>query len=255
MRRPADMALIIMSRVRRAVLFDAGNTLLLLEHAAIVSHLASRGHAVSVAQVEDAELHARVRLDDHLAAGVSTESLDTRARYFRYILEPLGITREDEVAAIWDWRQEYNRPAGLYTRPDPDAMAALARIRAAGLVAGVISNSNGHAELLLAGAGLASGVDFVIDSGIVGVEKPDPRIFALGPRGRRGSLRPRRSTSATSTRWTCWARAPRGSTASSWIPAATGATGDACAPPASSTPCASRSDSRSEVGVRGALVR
>jgi HAD superfamily hydrolase (TIGR01509 family) len=180
MRRAAGMALIIMSRVRRAVLFDAGNTLLLLEHAAIASHLGSRGHAVSVAQVEDAELRARVRLDDHLAAGVSTESLDTRERYLRYILEPLGITADDEVAAISDWRRDYNRPAGLYTRPDPDAVAALARIRTAGLVAGVISNSNGHAEALLVGAGLAAGVDFVIDSGIVGVEKPDPRIFALG---------------------------------------------------------------------------
>src|SRR5215471_14144582 len=125
MRRATDMALIIMSGVKRAVLFDAGNTLLLLEHAAIVAHLTSRGHAVSLAQVEDAELRARVRLDDHLASGVSTESLDTRERYLRLILEPLGITREDDVAAISDWRREYNRPAGLYTRPDPDAVAAL----------------------------------------------------------------------------------------------------------------------------------
>lgn len=166
--------------MRRAVLFDAGNTLLRMDHAAIAEHLASRGRPVSVASVEDAELRARVRLDQYLEIGVSTESLDTRARYQRYLLEPLGIADEDEIEAIWRWRREHNRPAGLYGHADPDAGEALRRVRASGLVAGVISNSNGLAGTLLAGAGLAPQLDFVIDSAVVGVEKPDPRIFRLG---------------------------------------------------------------------------
>ena len=43
----------------------------------------------------------------------------------------------------------------------------------------MISNSNGSARTLLEGAGLGDELDFVIDSALVGVEKPDPRIFRL----------------------------------------------------------------------------
>jgi FMN phosphatase YigB (HAD superfamily) len=45
---------------------------------------------------------------------------------------------------------------------------------------GVISNSNGSVRLALERAGLAGELDFVIDSSVVGVAKPDPRIFGLG---------------------------------------------------------------------------
>jgi putative hydrolase of the HAD superfamily len=55
----------------------------------------------------------------------------------------------------------------------------LGELRAAGLAVGVVSNSDGRVESLLAAAGLRPFLDFVIDSGSVGVEKPDPRIFAL----------------------------------------------------------------------------
>ena len=38
----------------RAVLFDAGNTLLRMNYPAIASHLEGRGHAVSVEEIEEA---------------------------------------------------------------------------------------------------------------------------------------------------------------------------------------------------------
>jgi putative hydrolase of the HAD superfamily len=44
----------------------------------------------------------------------------------------------------------------------------------------VISNSDGRIEELLASVGLAEYFDFIIDSHVVGFEKPDPRIFHLG---------------------------------------------------------------------------
>ena len=54
------------------------------------------------------------------------------------------------------------------------------RARDAGLIVGVISNSNGSVERALEIAGLAPLLDFVIDSSVVGISKPDPRVFALG---------------------------------------------------------------------------
>lgn len=164
----------------RAVLFDAGNTLLRMNYPAIARHLASRGHAVTVEAVEEAELRARVRLDAELARGVSTEGRPAQDQYTAYLMDGLGLTDAAEIEAAVTFKRGYNPPAGLFDRADPGARAALREVKAAGLVVGVISNSNGSAHALLHGAGLASELDFVIDSGLVGVEKPDPRIFRLG---------------------------------------------------------------------------
>ena len=67
----------------RAIIFDAGNTLLRMNYAIIVEHLRARGCAVTLDQVEEAELRARVRLDPHLAPGNSTESTITHGRDLR----------------------------------------------------------------------------------------------------------------------------------------------------------------------------
>jgi len=167
----------------RAVLFDAGNTLLRMNYRIIADHLRARGRAASPAEVEEAELRARVRLDPYLAPGASsTESTVTHGRYLRYLLENLAITDDAEIDAIARWRRGYNLPVGLWNRADPEALDAIQRVRAAGLVAGVISNSNGSVRSILEETGLAAHLDFIIDSRVVGVEKPDPRIFHLGLR-------------------------------------------------------------------------
>ena len=163
----------------RAIVFDVGNTLVRMNYAAIVAGLRSRGHRATAEAVEDAELRARVRLDAELATGVSTERDGTPDRYLRYVLEPLGVTDAAELVALAEWRRAYNPPAGLFDTVHPAAAAALAHVRAAGLAVGVISNSNGSVAALLRDLGLGSALDFVIDSAVVGVEKPDPRIFRL----------------------------------------------------------------------------
>ena len=163
----------------RAILFDAGNTLIQMDASAIAARLSADGRAVSAAEVEDAELRARVQLDDDLAGGASTESADTALRYLRYSLGHLGIRDEALIQEIARWRRDYNPPFGVWTRAADGATAALARAKAAGLMTGVISNSNGFAERILAEMGLTPHLDFVIDSFLVGVEKPDPRIFQI----------------------------------------------------------------------------
>jgi putative hydrolase of the HAD superfamily len=166
----------------RALLFDAGNTLLRMNYPAIARHLGSRGHAAAEEAIEEAELRARVRLDADLARGGSTEGRAAQDSYLTYLLEGLGITDPAEVEAAAVFRQSYNAPAGLFDRAFPEAQATIRRVKAAGLVVGVVSNSNGNAHALLKQAGLGADLDFVIDSGVVGVEKPDPRIFELALR-------------------------------------------------------------------------
>ena len=60
----------------RAIFFDAGNTLLRINYAAIVAELTALGVSVTARALQRAEWRARVRLDAELFAGrrVSTES-------------------------------------------------------------------------------------------------------------------------------------------------------------------------------------
>lgn len=169
------------SRVR-AIFFDAGNTLLWMNYPVIAGHLSTYGLRVSAVEVQRAEWRARVRLDEELARRAqnpSTESEGTAGRYLRFLLEGLGVADEGIVRAVAEWRRSYNPPVGLWNLADPVAEAALARARQAGLVAGVISNSNGSVRSILTELGLARYLDFVLDSTEVGVEKPDARIFRL----------------------------------------------------------------------------
>src|SRR5438093_6206409 len=105
----------------RAIIFDAGNTLIRMNYAVIARYLVARGHAVTAPEVHEAELWARVRLDRHLAPGASTESASIHARYLGYVLEHLRIAGNGEIEAIDEWRRGYNVPVGFWDTADPEA--------------------------------------------------------------------------------------------------------------------------------------
>ncbi len=163
----------------RAIFFDAGNTLLQLDYSAIAGQLALHGIRCDPGEIARAEYRARVRLDPHLAPGASTETRSVAGYYFRYLLEELGVSDPETSRALVEWRRGYNVPVGLWNRADPEAEEILRRLRGYRVGAGVISNSNGSVKGILEELGLARHLDFVLDSAVVGVEKPDPRIFRL----------------------------------------------------------------------------
>jgi HAD superfamily hydrolase (TIGR01549 family) len=166
----------------RAVFFDAGNTLVQMNYAAIAEELGRLGTRVAPADVQRAEWRARVRLDDELFGRTGPASTETRSsadRYVRHLLEELGVRDEATIARATEFRHAYNPPIGIFNVVDPQAREALELVRRAGLRAGVISNSNGSVRASLQALGLAPYLDFVLDSGEVGFEKPDPRIFEL----------------------------------------------------------------------------
>ncbi len=168
------------ARLLRAIFFDAGNTLIHMDYGAIAAALAAEGVAVDAGAVQRAEWRARVRLDASFRPGASTEHPSTGERYLAYLLEELDVRSAATVAALIAWRRTYNPPRGLWTILEPQAEAALVLARRAGLATAVISNSNGTIAAILDTLGLARHLDFVIDSSVVGVEKPHPRIFQLG---------------------------------------------------------------------------
>ena len=163
----------------RAIVFDAGHTLLELDYAELTSHLRTRGHVVTEAAVREAEQRARMRLDVE-RAGPAPRARTGEGRYVRYLVEHLGITDDAERRAIAEWRRGFNAPIGLCRQADAHAAGALQHARDQGLIVGVISNSNGSVRRALDEAGVAEHLAFVIDSSVVGIAKPDPRIFQLG---------------------------------------------------------------------------
>ncbi len=153
-----------------------------MDYAAIAAELARHGVRVAPNAVQRAEWRARVQLDDQVfarTAGVSTETQASATRYLSLVLEGLGVTDARTVEQLAEWRRTYNPPVGVWAAHDPQAIESLALVRGSGARAAAISNSNGSVESILATAGLTPYLDFVVDSGEVGVEKPDPRIFEL----------------------------------------------------------------------------
>jgi putative hydrolase of the HAD superfamily len=76
-------------------------------------------------------------------------------------------------------------PSGLWTEPVPGSAEALRALHDAGVPMAVVSNADGSVAALLGAAGLCQvgagplvPVAAIVDSGAVGVAKPDPTIFA-----------------------------------------------------------------------------
>jgi HAD superfamily hydrolase (TIGR01509 family) len=156
----------------RAVLFDAGNTLLFLDYdrmAAAVGDalgLALTAAELAAAAPEAARTMERARLSDRERAIAYLEALFLAA----------GIP-EGRLAEVHELLVRMHAEHHLWSGIAGDAHDALARLRRAGLKLGVVSNSDGRVEEALEAAGLLVYFDVVVDSGVAGVEKPDPAIF------------------------------------------------------------------------------
>src|SRR5262249_8399893 len=72
-----------------------------------------------------------------------------------------------------------HRTRNLWCRVPEGLGPALDAARACGVKVAIVSNSEGMAERLFDELGILGHFDLVLDSGVVGVEKPDPGIFHL----------------------------------------------------------------------------
>lgn len=168
-----------------AVVFDAGGTLVRLDFEWMAEELQRHGHAIDAATLRRAEVEGRRRYDESGARGSTSPGPlggrgDVRA-YFGGTLEAAGVPAE-HVQPIVDRFLERERAAGLWVRAMEGARAALDAVGAMGLRRAVVSNSDGRAEWHLRHAGVFDGIEFVVDSKLVGFEKPDPEVFRIALR-------------------------------------------------------------------------
>lgn len=162
-----------------AIVFDAGGTLIRLDFEWMAEDLATHGLALDAATLRASEVQGRRAYDASARpAGATTRVRGDIDAYFRGTLEAAGVPPIMVAPAIERFL-ERERTRGLWSRPMEGARAALDAVRAMGLRTAVVSNSDGRAEVHLANAGMLSGIEFVVDSHLVGIEKPDPAIFAV----------------------------------------------------------------------------
>lgn len=167
-----------------AVIFDAGGTLVRLDFEWMSEWLAARGHVVPAARLRRGEVEGRRRYDASAAAPRSSDApqpLGHRGDARMYLLGMLadaGVPAPLQREAVEAFIARQAGP-GIWTRPMEGARAAIDEVRAQGLRTAVVSNSDGRAEQHLRDCGVLEGIEFVVDSELVGVEKPDPAILRI----------------------------------------------------------------------------
>jgi len=154
------------------VTFDAGQTVIDLDLAFLVRRLAERGVAVERAALEAAVPGAWQRYDARVdpAGGHPWRELMTA------LLAGAGIAA-DRIGALVDWLWDEQPRANLWRAQIPDMVALARELTGRGVRVAILSNSEGRLAELLAEIGIADAFAAIIDSGRVGIEKPDRRIF------------------------------------------------------------------------------
>lgn len=166
-----------------AVLLDVGGIFLLPERARIVAAFERASRTVAPACLDDAHYRA--------AAAFSTD-LDAEGdwaacwrRYLDAYVAAVGIIDGDLEEVHRHLDSEF-ADAALWIEEAAGARDGLVALAATGVALGVVSNADGliggrlrEREILQVGPGVGVEVACVIDSGEVGVMKPDPRIFRL----------------------------------------------------------------------------
>ncbi|MXW01797.1 MAG: HAD family hydrolase [Holophagales bacterium] len=167
------------------IFFDAGNTFLSMDFDRVAAVAASLGVACSGRQLERAEAAARPVLSAALAERRTTEGGGAFRFYLRATLERLPASSRDDVeleavvSGIAERLFSPGRNDRLWNRGMPGRREALERIRALGYRMVVVSNSDGSMARTLTRIGMDHLFDGLVDSTVVGFEKPDPRIFEV----------------------------------------------------------------------------
>ena len=162
-----------------AVLLDVGGVFHLPDHDRIVAAMARSGVDVDPADLDRAHYAGVLALTDFTEG-----DRNIWLAYNRGYARALGA--DEQVEAVAEALLNEFTTGGVWTRIIPGSRDALVSIAATGVKLAIVSNADGSVEAQLAADGICqmgngSGVamDAILDSSVVGVAKPDPRIFEI----------------------------------------------------------------------------
>ena len=167
----------------RAVLLDVGGVFLLPVHERILGALNRAECSVPTNVLDAAHYRGAVRFTTEL--DVDGDWAGSWHEYLVGYVEACGIAAEDREEVHSHLDSEF-ADAALWLRVVDGCRDGLRALADAGVRLGIISNADGliaerlrTLEILQVGPGMGVEVETIIDSGVVGVMKPDPRIFAM----------------------------------------------------------------------------
>lgn len=166
------------------VFFDVGNTLISVDYRWVAAELESLDESVSPTGLERADEVARPRIAQRLLDESEGAAEQLFAVYLEEVLQALrssGAKLSGAPHALAAQLVPILRAPGqtsrLWSRVLPNVAEALSELKQAGLRLVVVSNSDGSIESALRDRQLRGFFDAVVDSSVVGFEKPDRRIF------------------------------------------------------------------------------
>jgi len=156
----------------KALGFDFGQTLGELDYAFLAKRLSEQGvtldaQAAAASSKPAWQIYGERKSDGHAVA-------------WRAMMEAQltggGVPREraPELAA-WLWSEQPRQ--NLWRQPITGMIELVRELHRGGIPIAIISNSEGHLAELVAELGWERDFDVIVDSGRIGIDKPDPRIF------------------------------------------------------------------------------
>lgn len=168
----------------KTVFLDAGNTMVSMDYEWLKDELRRCGVSCELQELRRAEAAARPMVSAELERLRSTENQGTSLFYMRSILKGLKSTSSmsdkglDHI--IKDLYKTFRAPGmiqRLWSNILPGVREAIESLQRKGLKLVVVSNSDGTVEDILTKVDLRRYFFRVVDSHVVGIEKPDPRLF------------------------------------------------------------------------------
>jgi putative hydrolase of the HAD superfamily len=165
------------------VLLDAGGVFVLPDSERILAAFTRAECCVPREVLADAHYRAATRFGTHL--DVETYWTEAWLDYLRAYVDECGVPQDRREEAHRHLDSEF-ADAALWIEPVPGIREGLQALAGTGVRLGIVSNADGmigprlaQLELCQVGPGIGVEIECVVDSGNVGVMKPDPRIFEV----------------------------------------------------------------------------
>lgn len=171
-----------------AVVFDMGGVFVIRHWEPVCAGMRRGGYDIEPDPLRFHEAHHRAvfALNDFLDGQIIESSKEFWSNFERGYLAHLGVPEErlDHAVEIMSTEVFGKEAHPIWRQKLDHNIAAFHRIADAGVPVAIVSNNDGTAQRQLVdfgicqvGDGPLASVAVVVDSGVLGIAKPDPRIF------------------------------------------------------------------------------